>query len=709
MLFSVILNRYSLFALLLVGIIGACLYLPMVSDKIGWYNSSEFTIAAMTLDVPHAPGYPLFTRLGNLAIELLSGSSASYKVNLLTAFIGIGGAMLLTLLLLVYGLTACSSALGGILLLTGATYWEQSLLAEVYNLEICLIIAGLFAGIAIEKGFSGGLAGFFAGVAGAAGVGHRPTFILYALSLVLFFRSAQGRFKPGLRFWIFLVLGVVVGLLPTFDLYLRLQNPQRVLLDPLIGQGIDGFLQVFTATVYSGGFFVFSASEVLARLVYFFKFVVKDGGSWLLIGPAVLLLLGRRPGCTAVPECGALPQALMVILLTNLAFVLNYNAFEAQTMLLPALMALAAFTAMAVNRVIPNTIRILCCLALASTAIYAGGLNVAAPDASPVNFVKQALAAVPRGSAMLMSNDIEFRPYWFLRISEAFRQDISVQLLDRIENTELQALKPLVDAGRLYGTLVYPADSRARLVASYSILADGYLHKIVPAASFFADSEENLSFPDSPIVTLAMGSIKFVECAQNSEKSGASVNVESAKNLEILKSLEKSESSEGKVKPGDFLSYSYQFSGSPDAFKKLAVAAFLIDDKDLAIQRHGIMVGHDIHFPSEFFCQNGKFKYNDLTVKRSLVIPTDLEPGNYRVMMVVAMTSGNLPAEWLEFLPADVNLFNLDGFLEVFTLKYGLACRPLVKALTIKDLSEEPTVKPLWLEPFQLASFTIQQ
>ena len=37
------------------------LYATTMSRGVGWYDSAEFTAAAATWGIPHAPGYPLYT------------------------------------------------------------------------------------------------------------------------------------------------------------------------------------------------------------------------------------------------------------------------------------------------------------------------------------------------------------------------------------------------------------------------------------------------------------------------------------------------------------------------------------------------------------------------------------------------------------------------------------------------------------------------
>ncbi len=663
-----------LLSALFVALIGIFLYLPQVSQTIGWYNSSEFVIAAMTLDVPHAPGYPLFTRLGNLANSFFPGGSPAFRLNLLTAIVGVSGAALLTILLLNYGLSPWSAMLAGILLLSCATYRDQSILAEVYTLEICLIIAGLFIGLQLEKERFTPWCGFFAGLIGTLGVGHRPTFGLYALTLLFFVfaSSEQKKARPDLNFWFSMALGMVLGLLPSFDLFLRLQNPARILLDPLTGQGIGGFFRIFTGTIYSGGFGVFDAGEILERFVAFIKMAAIEGSVWIIIGPPALLMLKRL-------RTSALPRAFMAIFAVNLIFVLNYNAFEAHTMLLPAIMSLIGLSVIVFDRIGPERLKLFATIAIASTSIF--GLSLHRPDTdSPEKFVKNAFADLPAGSMVLMSNDVEFRPYWFMRTNEGFRKDLAIQLVDKIETAELATLAPAVRAGKLYGSLVYPADGRHALTASYSIVADGYLHRVLSPPLWNEIQPHNGS--DSRfLITPDFADFKWVGGATDSA------------NL---------------PRAGSALNYAYTFTGSSADFKNLAVVTVLVDSGGMPTGSHGLLTGHDLHFPAEFFCRTGRPDYAAFKVFRSLVLPADLSPGHYRIMMLPFKASDKWPVKWFKQRPDNVSIFNSEGFLEVFALKYGLSCRPLIKIMPLQHFLNTDELQPVAAGWQQLASFTLQ-
>ncbi len=666
-----------LIVIIVTAAVGAFLYLPQVKDSTGWYNSAEFSIAAATLDVPHAPGYPLFTRLGNLALRYLPGSTPAARINLLTSLIAILGGSLLSVLLLLHGLSLPAALAGGIFLLCGVTYRDQAILAEVYALEICFIAAGLLCGLMLEKGHTGAASGFACGLAGTLGVGHRPTFGLFALTLLLFIREAgQRQVKmPSGRFWAAMGFGVLIGFLPSVDLYLRLQNPARVLLDPLTGQGIDGFLQVFTGTVYSGGFMVFHPLELWQRLLEFLRLCIFENGIWLLIGPGTLLALRPR-------TVGALPAALTAILAINLAFVINYNAFEAHTMLLPSFMALAGLAAIALDLIRSDKIKTLACVALMSTAVFSLSLHPAEND-DPEIYMRKILSGLPAKAMVLMSNDAEFRPYWYLRLFKKFRQDLAVQLVDKFAAGELQALKPAAEAGMLYGSLVYPHDSFYQLTASYSIEPDAYLHRVIAKNNWEPLDTSHIPQLDSAI------SLNPANLPAASEASATATG-----QTRILT-------------PGDSIAYSYSFAGLSGYLDSLAVVTTILDESGAPLSRNSLLLGHDIHIAGDYVCRHATPEQGRFTFNRSLVIPVDLAPGSYRVMLQAFLTREGEKQPWHDAVPEGVTLFNHDGFNEIFRLKYGLSGRLLLPKMPAAELFGSLWKQPVMPAAIEVASFTI--
>jgi len=110
-------------------------------------DSPELIAVAVTLGVPHAPGYPLFTMLGHL-FSLVPFGPIPFRVNLLSATCNAltVGVVYLTALRLTQ--TRVAAAVAAFLLAANSTFWSWSLQAEVFplndllvSLVVCLLIA----------------------------------------------------------------------------------------------------------------------------------------------------------------------------------------------------------------------------------------------------------------------------------------------------------------------------------------------------------------------------------------------------------------------------------------------------------------------------------------------------------------------------------------------------------------------------------------
>ncbi|GAB4280055.1 MAG: hypothetical protein Kow0029_24410 [Candidatus Rifleibacteriota bacterium] len=655
-------NRQLIGAIFLFLLVGCFLYLPKVTDNIGWYNSGEFVAAAITLDVPHAPGYPLLTRLGNLFLQLPISKGPAYRLNLLSCLIGLWALALMIWLLQMSGMNILSAFTAAVFLLGSRTYFEQAISIEVYCLEVALIIAGLMVGIKLAEGSESRLIAFMTGLIGMIGVGHRPTFALYALTLLIFVKERHCKPVKFNFFWFF--IGVLLGAIPTFDLYLRLQNPARVLLDPMVGRGFSGLIEVCTGTVYGGGLFVFKYDEVFARFLYFFRFLFDDCSVFILPLALTALILNK--------DEKPVLKALVIIGMVNLLFVLNYNAFEAHSMLLPCLFVLCSLAGFALDHISSVKIRYPVSIILILSSLVGAFYKQIPPDEQPIETCKNIFSEIEPGSLVLMSNDVEFRSYYYLRLVQSFRKDVTIQLVDQIDLDDLKRLAPVVETHKVFGTLVYPEDALARFVASFSVIPHGYGYKILPAGS--KPESQGLN---NLVATIDVASGCFA------------FDLPQKRNTEF--------------KRGTIIKYGYSYTGSVDTFVSCRVWAFLTSSDDSILYRNGLMIGHDCHLPSEFVSPAsiaGETSL-DLQLVRNLVIPFDIPAGNYKLNVFVEQNCTKLsPFPRVE----NVNLFNLAGFLEVFRLKYGLSNRSLIdKKLVNKIFStKDAAIRPVNIIEFKV-------
>jgi Protein of unknown function (DUF2723) len=174
-------------------------------------DSPELITAAVTLGVAHAPGYPLFTILGNL-FSLVPFGSLPFRVNLLSVIcdaLAIGVVYFSAFRLTRSQLAAAVAAL---LLAVNPTFWEWSLAAEVFplnNLLAAVLILLLVTWHEHPERSALLIAAFF--VAGLALTNHQ-TIVLLAPAFCFVLWQRRSILRP--RLLAIGVIAFVTGLLP---------------------------------------------------------------------------------------------------------------------------------------------------------------------------------------------------------------------------------------------------------------------------------------------------------------------------------------------------------------------------------------------------------------------------------------------------------------------------------------------------------------
>jgi hypothetical protein len=134
--------------------IPACAAVLTASPEPYWLDSPEFTAAAQTLGIPHPPGHPLYVILTK-PFTLLPFGSIALRVSIAAAVFGsLASLVLYHLLHLILAVTIPSarSWWRQLLALSGSVtaslspgWWFQSVRAEVYSLQILLVLIALSA------------------------------------------------------------------------------------------------------------------------------------------------------------------------------------------------------------------------------------------------------------------------------------------------------------------------------------------------------------------------------------------------------------------------------------------------------------------------------------------------------------------------------------------------------------------------------------
>ncbi|XP_060117819.1 protein O-mannosyl-transferase TMEM260 [Heteronotia binoei] len=181
----------------------AALYVASLPPSVPGGDSGELITAAYELGVAHPPGYPLFTLLAKLAIELFPFGSVAYRVNLLCAVLGAAAASLLfDTVSRLSGVQAAGIFAAGMFAFARLT-WQWSIAAEVFSLNNLFVGLLLALSVRFEEAASPEerskickVGAFCCGLS----LCNQHTIVLYVLCVVLWVFSRlfrEGELTPG--------------------------------------------------------------------------------------------------------------------------------------------------------------------------------------------------------------------------------------------------------------------------------------------------------------------------------------------------------------------------------------------------------------------------------------------------------------------------------------------------------------------------------
>ena len=282
--------RYAHGAAWIAALCALWVYAVTLSPTVTWRNhgedSGDLLVASATLGIPHPTGYPLYVVLGRVA-SLVPLGSVAYRINLVSALAGAAGVYFLArwILELVPRALGPSAAvfgalLGSLLYALSRGAWSQSVLAEVYTLNVAILGASLWALARADR--TGNLRWLFLS-AYLFGLGLANHLLILAAAPALLI--AAGRYvasrKIGFAGIVLLLLLALWGV--SLDLYL----PIRASRGPEFSWGVPNTAErlwwVLSGAQYARNFFERSLPQALAHLV---------PGRWPIDFGAGLLLLG---------------------------------------------------------------------------------------------------------------------------------------------------------------------------------------------------------------------------------------------------------------------------------------------------------------------------------------------------------------------------------------------------------------------------------
>ncbi len=380
---------------MLTAAIALAVYAPTVARDLTWSgDSGELITAAMTLGVPHPPGYPTYVLLGRL-FALLPVGLVAWRFNLFAAVCAAAAAGLLAATIRRAGGARVRPVAAVAAALTFAflpLVWSQAVVAEVYSLNLLMVATFLLVWAARGPGLAAGLC------LGLAVTTHLTSLLLLPAALLA---AGPGRTR--------LLAGVAFGLLPLLAL-------------PWLARG-DSPVVWGQPDTLRGWWWLVSGQLYAANLRWPPDARLAGLLRALAVGPVALLagrvVIGRRVAAPARPA-DRWPLLLGATAGLYTLFALAYGTPDAAVLLLPALLLLAFLLAPRLNA--PGAWSVVLPLALAAAGLVARADSPPSPHAAAV----AALAAAPPRALLLTPGDRSLFALWYAHHVEGQRPDVII-------------------------------------------------------------------------------------------------------------------------------------------------------------------------------------------------------------------------------------------------------------------------------------------
>ncbi len=382
------------------------IYLPTLAPDLTWQANSgdggELITAAITLGIPHPPGYPTYILLGKL-VSLLPFEPVAYRFHLFSALCaalatGLATSTAQKLIAKPNKQTAQSLAvIPGLLFAFSPLVWDQAVVAEVYSLNLLAVAAFLWALLGKRPSH---IVGFFLGLSVTT---HLTSLFLLPLALAI---------TPAKTWWR-LAVGAVVGASPYLLLPILAQQASPVLWgDPTT---VAGWWWLVSGQIYR-------ANQLALPLTDFWPRLTGWAGTFArqlaVLGWPLLVFAGwqMHNGRSFSPKKW---WGLMGTAVVYLIYAFFYNTQDAIVLTLPAWLIFSICLVPALNL-------------LGKWAFFLPGaallLHLLSHNGANIHNIRQQaeqiLEPAPPGAILITSGDPDIFTLWYFHHVEGQRPDI---------------------------------------------------------------------------------------------------------------------------------------------------------------------------------------------------------------------------------------------------------------------------------------------
>ncbi len=208
-------TKFGLWIGVIVLFIPLVVYLACLCPTVFVGDAGDFLAASYTLGVPHPPGYPLYTLLGNLFMNLpIPGglSQPAYRMNMLSAVAAWAACLFMFLYLRRVLRTEWAALAGALSLAFSRQFWQHAEIAEVYTLQVMFIALIFYLAVLYVQEKKVGWALLLAFIMGLALSHHYAVLMFYPG--VLIFVGVNGGLRLKWQTWVLAIFLAVLGLTP---------------------------------------------------------------------------------------------------------------------------------------------------------------------------------------------------------------------------------------------------------------------------------------------------------------------------------------------------------------------------------------------------------------------------------------------------------------------------------------------------------------
>lgn len=330
----------------LVFTLTMAVYLFTLAPTITMEDSGELVTAAYTLGIAHPPGFPLWVLLGKLFTFIPLGTIA-WRLNLMSAFWGALAAGLFAVLINRLTNRWWLGLAFSLILAFSPIYWSQSVIAEVYTLNIFFVILSSLLLVIWQEKRADKYLLWFALLFGLSLTNH-TMMILLAPAFALFIMVVDHKIFSKWQLILKMLLLALVG----FSVYLYL--PWRAAMHPVFNWGPITTWQdviVHIARAQYNDFDLLGAWHGKTGIIVSFFFTIYQDffAPTLLLAAAGLIYLWRKNNPLAILTAGVfLGNSLGIIYLRKFGWGIGID-YTYRVYYLPAFMIVIFWSALIVS------------------------------------------------------------------------------------------------------------------------------------------------------------------------------------------------------------------------------------------------------------------------------------------------------------------------------------------------------------------------